>query len=282
MKDLLEKLQELGLTGREAEVYLALLKKNVLSAPEVSKVTTITRTKSYEILQNLVKKGLCNETYKNGIKVFSSVEPTIAIQNMLSVIEGELTRKKRLAEHFREDLVELYKINENNNDPLDYIEVLTDVGQIRERWLSIQDNTKKEMLAFTKPPYATPTMLDDTDLQAEMIDQNKIVIKNIYEYQNLNTDEIINLIKVIEAYQNAGEQARIIKELPMKLVICDNRITMLALNDRVSLKQSITTIIVDHPSFARAQREVFYAYWEKAISVEEFKKELNEQKNSES
>ena len=275
MKDLQVKLQELGLSGREAEIYLALLMKKELTAPEVAKITSVTRTKSYELLQNLVKKRVCNERYKNGTKVFSSIEPTIAIQNILSVYEDELNRKKNLAEQFREDLVELHKNKEENNSPLDYIEVLTDVGQIRERWQNILRNTKRELLVFTKPPYTSPSVSDSMEMVDKIL-KRKVTIKSIYEYNSLkNSEEINELINTIEAYQKVGEESRIIKNLPMKLVISDETVTMFALNDRVSLLPSITTMIVDHPSFANALKMVFQGYWVSGILIEDFKSNLN-------
>ena len=41
--DILNHLQEIGLSKREAEVYLALLQKNEFTAPEIAKISTITR-----------------------------------------------------------------------------------------------------------------------------------------------------------------------------------------------------------------------------------------------
>ncbi len=70
MNDLIEKLQKLGLSKRESEIYIALLKKKEFTAPEIGKITSVSRNKSYEILQSLVKKNLCTEKYKNGTKVF--------------------------------------------------------------------------------------------------------------------------------------------------------------------------------------------------------------------
>jgi sugar-specific transcriptional regulator TrmB len=277
MKQLQEKMQELGLSGREAEVYLALLNKKGLTAPAISKITTITRTKSYEILQNLVKKGLCNETFKNGTKVFSSVEPTIAIQNLLSVYEKELSIKKELAKQFRDDLLELYNNKEEDSSPMDYIEVLTDVAQIRERWLHIQEKTKKEILVFTKPPYTSANIEDNVKAEGEMLKAKQIIAKSIYDFKGLNGNEIQNLIRIIEAYEEIGEQARIIYDLPMKLVISDETITMFALKDRISSKPSITTMIVDHPNFAKAQKAVFETYWDKAMTVQDFKEKFEEE-----
>ncbi len=269
MSQLRAKLQELGLAGREAEVYLALLQKNGLSAPEVSKITTITRTKAYEILQNLVKKGLCNVTSKNGMKIFSGIEPTIAIKNVLSIYENELCRKQKLGEQLFEELTELYKIKEKNSGPLDYIEVLNDVGQIRERFMSIQNNTKQQILVFTKPPYTNLTVEDTLETETNVI-KNKVSAKSIYEYQGLTKDELDQLIRSINKYEEIGEEARIIKELPMKMVISDETITMFALSDRVSLMPSLTTMIVDHPDFAKAQKKVFETYWREAIPVKDF------------
>ncbi len=60
----------------------------------------------------------------------------------------------------------------------------------------------------------------------------------------------------------------------MKLAISDETITMLALTDRISMKPSITTMIIDHPSFARAQKKVFESYWNDAITIEDFKNNL--------
>ena len=273
MNEIQSKLQELGLTGREAEVYLALLKKNGLSAPEVSKITTITRTKVYEILQNLVKKGLCNVTSKNKMNVFSSIEPTIAIRNILSIYENELNRKQKLGEQLHEELTELYEIKGKNTGPLDYIEVLNDVGQIRERFMSIQNNTKEQILVFTKPPYTNLTVEDTLETETNVI-KNKVNARSIYEYQGLTKAELNQLIKAINKYEEIGEEARIIKELPMKMVISDETITMFALKDRVSLMPSLTTMIVDHPDFARAQKKVFETYWSEAIPIKDFEMDI--------
>ena len=110
-------------------------------------------------------------------------------------------------------------------------------------------------------------MQDNLEEEAALLN-NDLVIKSIYEYGGLKGEELEYLVAGIEAFREVGEQSRVINEIPMKLLICDETITMLALNDRVSLKPSITAIIVDHPSYARAQKEVFNAYWEKSITVE--------------
>lgn len=279
MENLKEQLQQLGLSGRESEVYLALLHKSELSAPEVAKVTTITRTKSYEILQNLVKKGMCSEKYRDGIKTFKSIEPNIALENLVLSYSRELNRVKDLAEQIKAELVNLHNENKEKTDPLDYIEVLSDVGQTRERWLKIQRNTKSELLGFTKPPYIVGSLGDNVPEESTILMNSKVKVKGIYEYEGLTTDvEIENMIKVLEKYQQLGEEVRIVKELPMKLVISDNNISMLALNDNITLKpSSITTMIITHPGLAIGLKNMFESYWSESITIEQFKKMNNKQ-----
>lgn len=268
MNDLLEQLQYLGIPRREAEVYLALLQKKEFTAPEIAEITSVSRTKSYEILQNLVKKGLCNQSYLNGVKVFSSIDPKLVIENIIS----DYDEKKKVANDLKRNLRELYKTIEDIGT-LDYIEVLTDPRQIKERWMNIQGNTKKELLIFTKPPY-TAALEENLEAEAKVL-KKKIEDKSLYEYDSISTSkELDSFINTIESYQKIGEESRIVRSLPMKLAISDETITMLALTDRVSMKPSITTMIIDHPNFAIAQKKVFESYWATAITISEFKNNL--------
>jgi HTH-type transcriptional regulator, sugar sensing transcriptional regulator len=303
--ELIKKLQQIDLCKREAEVYIALLQKREFTAPELAKITTVTRTKIYEILQNLVRKGMCNEYNKNGHKLYRAVKPNVIIQSVISNLEleieqqkkatkekerkAEIERKKKaaieqkkvavveqkkiVAMSLENELTALYEKKQHNLEPLDYIEVLTDVGQIKDRWLTIQTNTKKELLTFVKPPY-TQLPEDNIEVETERLN-HQISYRSLYEYGSLDSSkEINNLIKSVEIFQKKGEDARMVRELPMKLVISDETITMLPLVDMVSLKPSLTVLIINHQNFAKAQKEIFNSYWIKAISVEKLKKSI--------
>ena len=271
MKDLVDKLQNIGISRREAEVYIALLQKKEFTAPELAKLTTITRTKIYEILQNLVRKGVCNENYRDGQKVFRGIKPQIAIQNIVSNYSLEIEQKKQAAISLETELASLHKNNLNNNDPLDYIEVITDLGQIRNKWNELQSNSKFEMLVFSKSPYSAG--LEENIKDETAVINKGIKCKGIYEYADIESDgDMDQFLSMLSSYISAGEEIRLIESLPIKLAIIDEKIAMLALNDPVSLKPSITTMVVNHPNFALAQKEVFESYWNKSISIEDFKK----------
>ena len=283
--DLLNKLQNNGLTKREAHIYLALLQKQEFAASELASIIPVGRTKVYEIIPNLISKGLCTEVQKDNKKIFRAVEPAIALKNLLTFfqeeIDFEIEKKKELLvkkekdfEELQKDLAKIYSRNINKSSTLDYIQVLKDLNQIRNKWIELQKNTRFELLAFNKAPYSIQHN-KNAQYQEKML-KKKINERGIFEFGSYNSDEERKeFIRVVKLYADLGEECKVIKELPMKLVIIDEKITMLALNDPVSMKPSITTMIIDHPSFALAQKEVFESYWTKAISFKEFLKKNN-------
>ncbi|MCX6717482.1 MAG: hypothetical protein NTU76_02310 [Candidatus Taylorbacteria bacterium] len=58
-------LKEIGLSEKEAEVYLALLRGDSFSILEISKKTKINRTTIYPVIKSLSEKGLVSETTTN-------------------------------------------------------------------------------------------------------------------------------------------------------------------------------------------------------------------------
>lgn len=279
--DQISNLQQIGLTKRESEIYIALLQKKEFTASELEKMTTITRTKIYETLQNMVRKGVCVESVKNGQKIYKGVEPQLAFQNIINNYaeeieqkkETEIAQKQQAAKALQKELTALHKTSLDKNEPLDYVEVLTNINQIWERWLKIQKNTKKEIVMFAKAPYASAfeANLDDE----RSIIKKGVVFKCLYEYGCFNTAvELDEFISNVGEYIKIGEDVRVVKDLPMKLAISDETVTMLGLNDRISLKPSITTIIIDHQSFSKSVKTVFENFWANSLSIKEFKQTL--------
>ena len=263
----IKELRSLGLSENEAKTYLTLLTKNSMTVGEIAKLSGVPRPKLYEILTKLIVKGLCIEKIGK-VKRYHVVEPNIVKEKLISDYQVQLEQKKIIANNFSNAVNSIYLQNVNKTDPLEYIEILKDKGKIRKRWLTLQKNAKQEILCFTKAPYSAP-FSENVDVETDLL-KRKVKIRGIYEYNDIMYSEKEG-IKIISSLISAGEEARIVKELPMKLAIIDENITMLALNDPVSLKPSITTIVINHPSFAIAQKYVFESIWEKAMPFEEFK-----------
>ncbi len=58
MEDLIEKLKDIGLSGNEAKVYVALIKKFPLTGYEISKIANIQQARAYDALKSLEAKQI--------------------------------------------------------------------------------------------------------------------------------------------------------------------------------------------------------------------------------
>lgn len=267
--DDIQKLIDLGLSQREARVYLVLLKKSDFTATELAKVSGIPRQKIYDVLDNLIKRGICTERVGK-IKRYKAAAPEIATRGLLeryrNDFESEMLERENLARELSKDLAGLYARNQGRVDPLEYITMLRSKQQIRRNWKLLQNGAQHEILSFNKAPFAA-SFAENIDDEIAILKRN-VKIRAIYEFEVVKNAEHVEALSI---WISAGEEARLVKELPMKLNVFDEQITMVPLNDPISLTPSLTAMVINHAGFAKAQKAVFESYWERAIPYKEFK-----------
>jgi len=70
-----EALKKIGLTQGEIKVYLALLEIGSSSIGEIIKKSKVSGSKTYEVLDRLIDKGLVSSIIKNNVKHFEAASP---------------------------------------------------------------------------------------------------------------------------------------------------------------------------------------------------------------
>jgi len=70
-----EALQKIGLTEGESEVYEALVYLGLSSTGAITKKANIASSKTYEVLERLIYKGLVSHVIKNGVKYYDATPP---------------------------------------------------------------------------------------------------------------------------------------------------------------------------------------------------------------
>jgi len=107
-------LEELGLTQGEIKAYLALLKLGSSSTGPIAKESCVSRSKLYEILDKLEKKGMVSHIEKNGVIYFQSVEPR-KIKDYIKEKEENLKKLRKDFEKFLPNLEKLTKGKKTQN-----------------------------------------------------------------------------------------------------------------------------------------------------------------------
>jgi len=261
--NLISELKGIGLTGSEANVYFHLLRKKNFTATEISKLTQVPQSKIYGILAKLVQKGLCTETLGK-VKKYSSVNPEVGFDNLCN----ELEKKKKRISDLSKVLLPLYHSEKEKTDPLDYIKVLRDKNSIVEKYKSLEIMAKYEVLSLVKGPYAMDTNNQKSSIEQIASLKKEVKYKTIYKFSEM---EELNFLKAVEILASAGEEVKISYNIPFKMFIFDRKTVMFTLEDRITSKPSLTTLIVEHRDLAKGLKQVFNLYWQNSMTFEEFK-----------
>ena len=259
-------LSRLGLTTYEARAYLALLRRNSYTAAQVARTSGLPRQRIYDVLSSLVEKGLASARPGNVVK-YAPTAPGLAVDRLVARHRQELSELERDATRMIDELTPAFEAGQIETDPLEYIEVLRDRRAINERFDELQANMKREILVFTKPPYATPPQENIEGLQATRTHQARAV----YEFSVFDDAAVTQGVR---RFIEAGEQARFVERLPLKLVIIDEEIVMFGMQDPVAGSNDLTIVVVEHPSLAQVLKLSFDAVWRQGLTFDEAYEQL--------
>jgi HTH-type transcriptional regulator, sugar sensing transcriptional regulator len=248
-------LVDLGLTGYEASAYLALTRRGRATGAEVARLASLPRQRIYDVLDGLVNRGLASVEPGRPAR-YRAVAPEEAVGSLLAAQRAELERLEREAARAVARLTPAYRAGREENDPLDYIEVLREPAAIGKRFSELEASVEREILVFTKPPYAIEPA--DNVAGLELLARG-VEARSVYE-RSLYDDEA--QVEAVRHFVERGEQARIVEELPLKLVLIDERIALFTMEDPVAGTRGLTIMIVEHPSFARLLKFAFERVWE--------------------
>ena len=259
--DLVTQLTRLGLTSYEANAYLTLIRRDSFTAAQVARQSGLPRQRIYDVLGSLVQKGLAAARPGNVVK-YAATPPELAIELLLGSHREQLARMEHDAQLMVTDLKPAFEAGQEHTDPLEYIEVLRDRRAINERFAELQANVKKEILVFTKPPYATPPQENVEGLRVI----RTLEARSMYEFSIFDDAAVM---RGVQRFVDAGEQARFVPSLPLKLVIIDETIVMFGMEDPVAGSAELTIVVVEHQSLARVLKTAFDAIWATGLTFEQ-------------
>jgi sugar-specific transcriptional regulator TrmB len=262
---LIRDLTGLGLTTYEAKAYVALLGRDSFTAAQVARQGELPRQRIYDVLGSLVEKGLASSRPGSVVK-YAAVAPELAIERLVDARRRSMQALERSAAEVVAELAPAFAKGRTHTDPLEYIEVLRDAGAINERFAELQTSVKREILVFTKPPYAT---LPQDNVEGLGVARSHTA-RSVYELSAFEDPEVVAGIRT---FIEAGEDSRFVESLPLKLVIIDETIVMFGMQDPVGSGGDLTMMVVEHPSLAGVLKAAFEAWWAQGLTIDEAERE---------
>jgi sugar-specific transcriptional regulator TrmB len=187
---------------------------------------------------------------------YAAVDPDQAVTLLLDAERTALVEFEQEAARAVALLAPAYRDGRAETDPLSYIEVLREPAAIAKRFGELQSGAQKELLIFTKPPYAVEPGENTEGL--ELLSRG-VVARSVYERSVYDDTAVVDAVR---RFVVVGERARVVDHLPLKLVGIDERVAVFTMEDPIAGTTDLTIMIVEHPGFAGLLKLAFEHVWE--------------------
>jgi len=152
-KDFLNKLKDLGLNSYESRLWVALLSRGVSTAGELSDIANVPRSRSYDVLESLEKKGFIIMKVGKPIK-YIAVPPSEVIERVKKRIENETKEQISSLEQIHnskiiEELKELHTQGVDLVDPVDLSGAVKGRHNLYNHLEMLFKNSEKSILIVT-------------------------------------------------------------------------------------------------------------------------------------
>ena len=273
LKQLDEIFSYIDLVPGEVKVYLALLKKKNCTPAEVAKISGLKRTKVYDLLTSLEKKGACT-LLQSTQKIYEPVDPEFLMEKLnkrLSLITSGIS------EVF-EELNKLYDNPHDANETVDCVKVMSDPLLVLRKFNSLVKHAKEEILISSagesiavklskKDKELADHLNTESDRLMESALKRNVQIQIIIGLNDLNTGMIDELNMKLFEYDNYD--IRVIKNISCKQALFDGENIAIGLRGIRTGKYISSTIYLRDKGLGTYYRKTFYSYWKEGISIKD-------------
>ena len=130
-KDFLNKLKDFGLNSYESKLWVALLSRGVSTAGELSDISNVPRSRAYDVLESLEKKGFIIVKVGKPIK-YLAVPPAEVIERVKKHVVEEAEEKSNILSQLRDSDV-LGELNTLHTEGIKLVDPTDRSGAFRGR-----------------------------------------------------------------------------------------------------------------------------------------------------
>ena len=255
-KDFLNKLKDFGLNSYESKLWIALLSRGVSTAGELSDISNVPRSRAYDVLESLEKKGFIIVKVGKPIK-YLAVPPTEVVERVKKKVEEEAEQKNKVLSQLKDSDV----LNELNTlhsegvklvDPTDKSGAFRGRNKVHEHLVTMVKNAKKSVtLMLSKSGVERKYDLLASPLKK--LAKNGVEVK-VSVPSNASKETVDNFSKIAKVRKH--------KEDSTRFCIVDNSEMLMFLTDDQKVHKSYDCAVwVEAPYFVQYFNSLFEKDW---------------------
>lgn len=215
-----EALAALGLEEKALQIYELLLAQQNLAAADLAHGCKIDKASIGPLLKNLESKGLVSRSPER-VPRYRAAPPDLGIGALVARRQSELQTALTLAEHLA---ARRLSVEPAESDELS-VELITGREALLRVISQSYDSAKREILEMDRPPYLNT--VDEHDEMRAGIFARGVSFRTIVATAAL---KLPGRIAHVHESVRAGEETRILDDVPIKAAIIDRRMALVPLH----------------------------------------------------
>ncbi|MFB7325055.1 MULTISPECIES: helix-turn-helix domain-containing protein [unclassified Streptomyces] len=252
-------LEAAGVSHAQESVYRLLVTSGRATVDDIVQRTALPRDETVRVLDMLTTMGLASHT-DGAPRVFRPVPPDVALLPRIKSGTDALD----LARVEAARLIETYQDTMRRHNAGQLLEVITGAEALRQHLRQIQTNAREEMLWFCKAQYvAMPSGTNREEFEALA---RGVTYRVLYEKAFFDDEGTVDNVV---AGVRAGEVARSVPHLPLRLAVADRAVAIFPLvpGGPNGSPDEPTTALVRDSNLLSALTALFESYWDDAVPL---------------
>lgn len=249
-------LEDVGLRPDEEHAYRTLVQLSRARAADLAGRLGVREPEARRLLEALAGAGLAAASPEHR-EVFRPLPPDVALGTALLRRQEALEAARRMVAQLTEE----YRATARRHEPDRLVDIVTGRDDLRRRLRHLQETASTELLWFCRANHvAMASAENEEEFQAL---RRGVRYRVIYERALL---EEPGMIENVTAGIRAGEQARSLPTLPVRLAIVDRSVAVCPLVPD-GRSDEPTAAVVGRSQLLDALLALFDSYWDRASPV---------------
>jgi len=259
----IKKLKDFGLNSYEAKIWTALLSRGVSSAGELSDIANVPRSRAYDILESLEKKGFILMKLGKPIK-YIAIPPSEVIERVKKKIQQDLEHQENHLEELKNSHV-LDELTTLHSKGIDMVEPSEISGSLKTRdsiynHLDFMINNAENEVVLVTSAEGLERKQDYLKKAFKKAKNKGVSIKIAAPTTKLSKDSLKELQKFAEVRHMESIQARF-------CMVDQKQFLFMLMDDKEVHPGYDLGVWVNTPYFTKAVKDMFRDSWKNAKPV---------------
>ncbi|RZT83003.1 regulatory LuxR family protein [Micromonospora violae] len=246
-----------GVPEPDGLVYEALARRRQATLNDLLGDVALSPAQLRSALGRLVDRGLASRPPGRPAR-YAATSPDQVATFLIAEQERDLLRLRRHADELAK---EIRQREGPGRHPAELVEVIEGVGNLRATLIRLQREARVQIRGMDRPPYLDNPAGGNTEETRQLADR-ALTYRVIYDRSAL---AIPGRMAEIWRGVQSGERARVASNVPMKMLLCDDRFALIPV---LAAGQLTDAAYLIHPSsLLDALGGLFEALWERAVAL---------------